>query len=266
MTNKTPTNAEKLRLLPWSIASEAANAIYSQLTFWGAPFVLFFGELGLSNSEIGFLFSLLPFFGLIAIFVNGAVAQFGYKRSYITYFTIRKIITLLLLLVPWIHLRFDGRYTLIYSTIVFVLFSISRSIAITAYFPWRQEYVPDSVRGRYAATNNTVAQLTGMVGVLFAGYIVGQSASINRFLLLIGVAVVAGLIAAGLATRVPGGAPVKLETTRGGFRKTLQTMRDLNFRYYLLGLGLVTFANAPEATFVPLFMQREAGLTESQTV
>ncbi|MCB0007827.1 MAG: MFS transporter [Anaerolineales bacterium] len=265
-TPETPTNVEKLRLLPWSIASEAMNSIFSQFTYWGPPFVLFFSELGLSNTEIGFLFSLLPFFGLIAIFVNPAVARFGYKRSYVRYYTLRKFITLFLLFVPWINIRFGGRYTLLYSTIIFVLFALSRSIAITAYFPWRQEYVPDSVRGKYAATNNIVSQLTGMAAVVFAGYIVGRSDDINRFLILIAIAVIVGLISAALVTRVPGGAPVQLTQAGSRLGETLSTLRDANFRYYLLGLGLVTFANAPESTFVPLFMRREAGLTESQTI
>lgn len=262
----SPTNVEKLRLLPWSIASEAMNSIFSQFTYWGAAFVLFFSELGLNNTEIGILFSLLPFFGLIAIFINPAVARFGYKRSYVTFYSLRKVITALLLFIPWIDTRYAGRYTFLFIALVFILFALSRSIAITAYFPWRQEYVPDSVRGKYAATNNIVAQLTGMGAVLFAGWIVGRSGDINRFLILIGLAVIIGFVSAALATRIPGGAPVALPKMQTGLGQTLATLRDGNFRYYLLGLGLITFANAPEATFVPLFMQREAGLSESQTV
>ena len=194
------------------------------------------------------------------------MARFGYKRSYVTFYTLRKVLTALLLFIPWIDARYQGRYTFWFIALVFILFALSRSIAITAYFPWRQEYVPDSVRGKYAATTNIVAQLTGMGAVLFAGWVVGRSGDIDRFLILIGLAVIIGLVSAGLATRIPGGAPVSLPTEQTGLGKTLATLRDGNFRYYLLGLGLITFANAPEATFVPLFMQREAGLSESQTI
>jgi MFS family permease len=264
---ETPTNLVKLRALPWSIASEASNAVYSQLTFWGSPFVLFFSELNLSNGEIGFIFSLLPFFGLSALLIAPAIARNGYKRTYISFYIARKLITLQLLFVPWIDRRYDGQYTLPFITLVFILFALVRAVANTAYFPWRQEYIPNSVRGKYAATLNIVVQLTSVATVAFAGYVVGHSADINRFLYLIVIAVVFGLIAMSLATRIPGGAPAQLPPTqRGGLRATLDTLRDSNFRLYLMGLGVVTFAVTPEATFVPLFMQREAGLTQSQVV
>ena len=266
-TASQPTNLVKLRLLPWSIASEAFNAVFSQLTFWGAPFVLFFSELNLSNSAIGFVFSLLPFFGLIAIFVAPAIARAGYKRIYVSFFSVRKLITLLLLFVPWINVRFDGRFTLTYLTIVFMLFALVRAVAVTAYFPWRQEYVPNSIQGKYAATNNLVAQLTSLATVSFASYIVSQSDDINRFTFLIAIAVIFGGISAFCASRIPGGAPRDAgENDQSGLKGTLSVLSDGNFRVYLLGLGVVTFAVTPEATFVPLFMQREAGLTVGQVV
>ncbi|MCC6458768.1 MAG: hypothetical protein IT328_27730, partial [Caldilineaceae bacterium] len=73
MHTSAPTNVEKLRGLPWSIASNAANTVFVQYTFFGSIFVLFLSALGLSKSQMGFLLSLLPFFGLIALFVAPAV-------------------------------------------------------------------------------------------------------------------------------------------------------------------------------------------------
>ena len=64
-----PTTVEKLHKLPWAIASNAALAIFVQLTFFGSVFVLFLNELGLSTSQIGFVLSLLPFAGLLALVV-----------------------------------------------------------------------------------------------------------------------------------------------------------------------------------------------------
>ena len=47
----TPTDAEKRRRLPWSLAHGAANSVFSQLTFFGPIFVLFLDELGLSKTR-----------------------------------------------------------------------------------------------------------------------------------------------------------------------------------------------------------------------
>ena len=71
-----PTTVEKLHKLPWAIAFNASLAVFVQLTFFGSVFVLFLNELGLSTSQIGFVLSLLPFAGLLALVVAPAVARF----------------------------------------------------------------------------------------------------------------------------------------------------------------------------------------------
>src|SRR5574341_1283247 len=84
-----PTTLEKLRGLKWRIASNASNTVFVQYTFFGSIFVLFLSALGLSKGEMGFLLSLIPFFGLIALFVAPWVERFGVKRTYLTFFGLR---------------------------------------------------------------------------------------------------------------------------------------------------------------------------------
>ena len=85
-----PTTTEKMRGLPWSLAANAANSVFAQFTFFGSVFVLFLSELSISNTQIGFLLSLFPFMGLVALFIAPTVARFGYKRTYITFWGLRK--------------------------------------------------------------------------------------------------------------------------------------------------------------------------------
>ena len=77
----TLTNTEKIRRLPWNTTLGATNNIFAQLTFFGPAFVLFLSQLKLSNTQIGFLLSLIPFTGLIALVVAPAAARLGYKRE-----------------------------------------------------------------------------------------------------------------------------------------------------------------------------------------
>ena len=74
-----PTTAEKLQALPWSVASNAFLAIFVQLTYFGSVFVLFLNELGLSKGQVGLVLSLIPFAGLLALFV--AKLYIGRKKS-----------------------------------------------------------------------------------------------------------------------------------------------------------------------------------------
>ena len=98
--NTGPTTVEKLRALPWSILSNATNTIFSQFTWFGSTFVLFLSYLNMDKTQIGFLLSLIPFAGLVALFISNWVARFGFKRTYVVFFGLRKVVTIGLLATP----------------------------------------------------------------------------------------------------------------------------------------------------------------------
>jgi hypothetical protein len=65
-----PTQYEKLRAIPWSLAYDLANTFFVQLTFFGSVFILFLDELGLNESQIGLLLSIMPFLSLLSLFIT----------------------------------------------------------------------------------------------------------------------------------------------------------------------------------------------------
>jgi hypothetical protein len=67
MNSTELTTAEKLDKLSWSITSNGMMNVFWQLFFSGAVFTLFLDALGLNKSQIGFLLSLLPYTGLLAL-------------------------------------------------------------------------------------------------------------------------------------------------------------------------------------------------------
>ncbi len=266
-TYQPPTTAEKLRALPWSFGAQASNAIFVQLVFFGPAFVLFLDELNISRSEIGFLLSLIPFTGLVALFIAPQVARFGYKRTFLTFWGTRKIITALLLFVPFVMANFGMQATIILITFIMIGFSFCRSIAETGFYPWVREYVPDSVRGKFSATNSALASLVSIVATAFATFIIGASTDINRFMILFAIGVIGGLISVAMYAQVPGGAPVTAENNSSEgqvkYSDMWQTIKDSNLRFYLLGILLYTFGTGPLYSFLPLFMDQEVGLTDS---
>ena len=52
-----PTQYEKIRAIPWSLAYDLVNTFFVQLTFFGSVFILFLNDLGLNESQIGLLLS-----------------------------------------------------------------------------------------------------------------------------------------------------------------------------------------------------------------
>ncbi|MCC6168417.1 MAG: MFS transporter [Caldilineaceae bacterium] len=262
-----PTTVEKLRGLPWSIASNAANTVFVQYTFFGSIFVLFLSALGLSKSQMGFLLSLLPFFGLIALFVAPAVARFGYKRTYLLFFGVRALVAAGLLLTPTVMHRYGPEAALTFVAVVTAVFSILRAIGVTASFPWAQEYVPNSVRGKYTATSNMFTTITGFVAVSVGGLVLARTQELTGFMLLIAVGVVFGWTSVGLASLIPGGAPQRVGSGRDAPGRDLWTAaRDGDFVRYLVGVGLITLVTVPLGSFLPLFMRDEVGLNDSAVV
>lgn len=259
-----PTTIEKLRGLRWSIISNAANTVFVQYTFFGSIFILFLSELGLSKSEMGFLLSLLPYFGLVAIFVAPWVERFGLKRTYLTFFSLRSLIAAGLLLTPWVYGNFGPQAALIFVALITALFAGVRAIGVTASFPWVQEYVPNNVRGKYTATNNIFTTLTGFVAVTAGGWVLERTMGLNGFMILLATGVLFGWISAAFAALIPGGAP--RTPVPGEKRDLVGALRDSSFIYYLIGVGLISLATVPLTSFLPLFMRDQVGLSDSAVV
>ena len=262
-----PTNVEKLRGLPWGVAWSVTNSVFAQFTFFGSIFVLYLNEIGLQKAQIGSLLSLLPFFGIVAIFVASSLARIGYKRVFVTTFAARTAMGLLLLLAPWVLAQFGQQAVLAFIIVAVAAFALFRAVGFTAYYPWLQEQVPDSVRGKYTAIKNALASLTALVAMLGAGYILGPDPDLGRFVIIISVGVVSGALSVWASTKIPGGAPEAADSAEGSSRQEMFTAaRDPNFGRYLAGVGLVTLSTTPLVSFVPLFMKEQVGLSADQVV
>ena len=261
-----PTTIEKLRGLRWSIAGNVGNTIFVQFTFFGSVFALFLRELGLSKTQMGFLFSLMPFCGLIALFIAPSVARFGYKRTFLVFWSIRKAFAALLLLTPFVANLYGAQATLIYISFIVAGFALGRAVGEVGRYPWTQEFVPSSVQGKYNATSNTFTQLAGFVAVSVAGFVIGRSSGLSGYMLLIAIGVAAGAVSMYLQSRVPGGAPVPRDAQKTKARDLGAALSDRNFLLFLLGTGLVMITTTPLASFIPLFMREQIGLSDGQVI
>ncbi|MDQ3248371.1 MAG: MFS transporter [Chloroflexota bacterium] len=262
-----PTNVEKLRGLPWSYTTNAFNTVFSQFTYFGSVFILFLDQLGLSKADIGFVLSLIPFSNLLALWIAPWTAHFGYKRSFVLFFGLRKVITFLLLLTPLVVANFGARPAFFFVASVVGLFAAFRTVEETAYYPWYQEFVPNAVRGKYSATSNIVTALVGVLSVAVAGYVIERSQNLIGFMALITVGVFFGLGSTWAASRIPGGAPAPSDPANTQPKRDLrESLRDPDFLRYLIGLALITLSTAPVASFLPLFLDEKIGLSAGNVI
>ncbi len=261
------TDDEKIRRLPWAFAHIAANSIFIQLVFMGPIFVLFLAELGLDKAQIGLLLAFFPLAGIVAPLVAPLVARIGYKRTFVMLWGARKVVAAGLLLTPYIAARYGPAATLRFVAADMVAFALCRAVAETGMYPWMREFVPDQVRGRFAAMDNILGTLFGFLAVSLASYVIGRSAGLTGYMSLIAVGVIFGLMAVAAAAFVPGGAPQRGSgSVKPDLRATRATLRDRDFVRFLAGLGLMTLAIVPLNSFLALFARERLGLPQANVI
>ena len=262
-----PTTVEKLRGLPWSMAGNAANVVFVKLTFFGSVFVLFLNTLGLNKTQTGFLLSLIPYFGLVALFAAPFVARHGLKRSYLTFWGLRQVASFAMLLTPWISAQFGFQVMFIYVTVVMIWFALCRSLGETAGMPWRQEYIPNNIRGKYSAKDSMITTIAGFGAVMVSGFVVGRAAGLNGYLLLFLIGGSFGLLGVWFYSHIPGGAPVeKGAAEKSVWAGMLDSLKDRNFLRFLFGIAFIILATGPLNAFLPLYMQEEAGIEPGNVI
>lgn len=261
------TDDKKIRRLPWAFAHIATNSIFCQLTVFGPVFILFLTELGLDKAQIGLLLAFFPLAGIIAPLVAPLAARIGYKRVFVALWGARKFVVAGLLLTPAVAAQYGASGTLRFVAVDMAAFALCRAIAETGMYPWMREFVPDRVRGRFAAMDNILGTLFGFLAVSVASYVIGRSVGLTGYMSLIAVGVIFGLLAVAAAAFIPGGAP-----QRGGgsakpdLRATRTTLRDRDFRRFLIGLGLMTLAIVPLNSFLALFARERLGLSQANVI
>jgi HEAT repeat protein/Na+/melibiose symporter-like transporter len=267
MNRTEPTNVEKLRGLPWSIFTNATNTVFVQFIYFGSVFVLFLDSLGFSKLEIGITLSLVPFSALIAPFVVPLAYRFGNKRTFVIFYGARKLISVLLLLTPAVLIAYGEQGVFYFIVGVVASFAIVRSIEETAYYPWIQEFVPNSVRGKYSAMSNIYTALVGLVAAFVAGYVLERTTGLTGFMWLFAVGVLFGFVSVWASTHIPGGASPAPDAAHDAlWRSLFDTWKNPSFRRFLYGLALITIGTAPLASFLPLYMQEEVGLSSGSII
>ena len=261
------SDSEKMGRMPWFYAYNATNQMFSALTWFGPVFVLFLSEIDLAKTRIGFLLSLLPFSGVVALFIAPAVARIGLRLVFLLCWTVRTTVTAFLLLTPWVVARHGTEGAFLYISVLMALFCTLRAVGKTAWQPWNQELIPPRVRGRVQAINHMLIVLTGSLLLAGASWILDHGTGLGRFTTLFAIGVGGGYVSVLCAMRLRGG-------SRGGRLRTtahaslmLQALRDGPFRLFLIytALSMVTIQSVV-VSFVPLFMKEQVGLPGSQVV
>ncbi|MCS7056145.1 MAG: MFS transporter [Thermoflexales bacterium] len=263
----TLSDLQKLRKLPFRVAAMTMNGVFVTLTVFGSLFPLFLADLGLDKARIGVALALIPYATLISPLVAPFVSKWGFRRSFLIAWTTRKfIITALLVATPTLAAG-DPDVAFAWVVACVMGFALCRAVGDTGLLPWTQELVPNDVRGKLMALENTVITLAQIVAVAMAGALMDRLTGSARYLAPMGIGVVAGLIGVLLFSLLPGGRPVRQSVDlRAHLAEMRLALGDRNFIAFMSMLTLVTLGITLSGSFIPLFANEQIGLSPGNVV
>ncbi|MFA5292433.1 MAG: MFS transporter [Phycisphaerae bacterium] len=264
--SSVPTNAERIRRLPWWFAAGMLDNVRISLIF-GPVLILFLDALKLDKAKIGVLLSLPLFFQILSVFVVPLVEKIGYKRSCLIFYSIRTGILSGLLLTPLIVRYFGPGGAFLWVGFIMLIFSISLAISLTAAGPWGQEILPTNIRSKVIALNTFLCGLVVISGTWFAGFWLERSSGLGGFMFLITIGIIFGFSSITSHLFFPGGGRIKKESPgREHIENMLIAFKDKDFVRLLAGIGVFIFIVQGVASFVPLFMKDIVGINSGRVV
>ncbi len=268
MDSLHPPETEKYKRLPWSLASIALNNFFYTWTFGSSIFPLFLSELGLPKNQIGWILSFFPFTGLLALFLGQKVARWGRKRIFLLGYGIRKPVMALLLLLPVLIDRGSYQAGVLFLFAIVLAVAALRALAETAFIPWMQEYVPNAVRGKYAAVSTVLTTVTSIVALAVASRVIENRSGISGYMLLIGLGAFIGIAGVLLMVFVPGGKSIPANPGGPSHWQAMRQAFHENrfFRFYLGGMGFYTLPAFMLASFIPIFIKEQLLVPADQIV
>ncbi len=248
----------KIRRLPWALLSAALGSVYGNL---GAVLVLYYDELGLPKTHIGLLNALIFLPGPLALFVAPLAARWGFKRTYLTFYSTRKVVFALLAASPFVLHQTGLAGVMVFTVAVMGTFGVLRVIAETAFYPWAYEFVPRRVRGQFSAINNIVSTVFGLGVVAWMGHFLSEEADLQAYQVLVLLAASFGLLSVLVKMPIRGGeSQPESVSQRAHFSLLREALRDAPFRRFLWGLVIISLATHAWGAFIPLYLKDEVGL------
>ena len=227
----------------------------------GPAMILFARHIHMPSSWVGFLIAFMPLSMLLILVMIRLVTRVGPKRLMFAAWLLRNLTMCSVFLMPWAMRRWGPHaawYVLIGATLGFC---IIRAVGAGGWFPWLHELLPEKQRGTYFSTEAALIQSV-MVGVMVLQAIVlARAASVDRFLIVYGIGIGAGLLSLARMARIPGGRGVPHAITlRESFAFYRQALADRPFRYYVLTAALCFSCVSWFAASIVLYMRDILGM------
>ncbi|MBI4048770.1 MAG: hypothetical protein HY371_18330, partial [Devosia nanyangense] len=195
---------EKIRRIPYLFAFNILTAAALLCTVT-SPLALFAAELGVPKDRIGLIGGIMPFVQVIAVIFLPIVMTFGHRRVS-AYASLTRYFCLSLILAAPL---FAGDADMVFWTLFVAMlgFSIFRTMAETAIWPWSQEYMPTFIRGRLTGSIALAYLPVALVGSVLVQLWLDGHEGVERFYPVFVFGLLLGVVAALSLFGLGGGRP-----------------------------------------------------------
>ncbi len=220
------------------------------------------GSEALVGASVGMLYASLPFMWLGYMLIP----HLGVKGVAATCWAVRSFSAILFVLAPWIHGWFGGSAGAWMVFLGVVCFTTARATGIISFTGIISDLTTVQDRGRLISRSFLQNQVGGAVVTLLIALLLGASAPLSRYQLLMSVGMVTGLVAAFYLWRIP---------ESGLFRRTmpLYFMRELHWllnqrgrRWFLIAMLGVSITQGTWRIFLLVVAKQGYQLPDQQMV
>jgi MFS family permease len=145
-----------------------ANAMTWMIAL-GTPMVLLAGELGASTFEVGIAYASVFIVLPIQILATSTLHHFGYKWQMIFGWGSRGLFLTIPLGLAILAPTEPDRWMVLAMVGSVILFTFFRALGSCATWPWMYALIPDTIRGRYFATDQILTGVAGVLTLVFCG-------------------------------------------------------------------------------------------------
>jgi MFS family permease len=196
--------ASRKNELPRNVYNNFAFEFFNAM-FWqslGAPMVLFIRQSGGSAFAVG-LISALPLLLMpITLASSRFVEQYGYRRTAITFWTVRWMISSPIIILALVQTEWLETWRSWLALGVLVLYHLCRNFGISGWMPWLTSIIPKERRGLYLSRATLFSNLGSILTFLAVGMILGTNPSLSTFAVVFGLGLLGGLISSIFMSRI----------------------------------------------------------------
>jgi hypothetical protein len=263
-----PTQKSDPELYPYrhGLYFAFSNALNWQVAI-GIPTVLFVQSLGANSFEIGLVFSWTFLLTPVQVLGTAWLPRVGFKRLALTGWVARNW-CLVIPLVLTILARNGPQHWMVNAMIVTTfVYSVNRAIGLSALTTWFYQLIPESIRGRYWATDQMTAGIAITGSLLVYALLFTVLPLYVAFLILYTISVLGGWVARHQLRQLPDVDHPKLISLEKIVSETPRLMTEKSlFRTYLWMSVPLYAAITPIAPFAAYYLKATAGLSVAQVI